>query len=350
MSDASTVPARSFVTGASGLLGSRIVTELLAGGGQVTALVRDTDRARRLLPDHPDLVLVSGDVTEPESYLPYLGGNDVVFHTAAYFREYYQPGFDLELLRRTNVTAVENLLLASAGAGVPTVVHTSSTGVLGGGSPEHPADEDDKPTGDWQRNAYRASKVDAEEVVHTCVRRTGQRVPLILPGWMWGPGDAGPTAAGRLFLAIAKGELAAVPAAGNHLVDARDVAIACVRAAAEGESGRRYVVAGTWHALPDIARLITDEVGVPARRTVPVPAALTFATVLETIAKLRGQAPIATRTGVKVLVEGHRKRYTSARAEKELGIGFRPLAETIADEAAWYRTRGMLPAVPAHVG
>ena len=33
----------------------------------------------------------------------------------------------------------------------------------------------------------------------------------------------------------------------------------------------------------------------------------------------------------------------AGRAERELGVTFRSLAQTIADEAAWYRHHGMLP-------
>ncbi|MGH3683002.1 MAG: NAD-dependent epimerase/dehydratase family protein, partial [Natronosporangium sp.] len=217
------VPARSFVTGATGLLGSQLVGQLLAAGSEVAALVRDRQRAERLLPAHPALTVVHGDVTDLDSYRRHLAGIGTVFHTAAYFREYYQPGPDLERLDRTNVQAVEQLLYASADAGVPVLVHTSSTNVLGPG--DRLIDEDSPAyRGRRERNAYRASKLRAEQVVARCVARTGQRVMLVLPAWIWGPGDAGPTAAGRLFLAVARGELPAVPRAGNHLVDARDVA------------------------------------------------------------------------------------------------------------------------------
>lgn len=350
---ATPVPPRSFVTGATGLLGSQLVTQLLAGGGAVTALVRDPDRARRLLPDHPGLTLVAGDICELSSYRPHLRGMDAVFHTAAYFREYFQPGPDLQRLRRTNVTALAELLPASADAGVPVVVHTSSTTVLGrprGGANGEPAPADeDSPLAEGRGNAYRASKLAAERVVADWVARTDQRVPIILPAWMWGPGDAGPTSAGRLFLAVARGELKAVPNAGNHLVDARDVATACIRAAADGRSGRRYVVAGRWHSLPHVCAGIASVTGCPAPRTIPVAAALAFATALELEAKLRRRPPVATRTGVKVLVEGHRARYSSARAEQELGVRFRPLLDTLTDEAAWYRAQGQLPQ-PAPTG
>lgn len=63
---------------------------------------------------------------------------------------------------------------------------------------------------------------------------------------------------------------------------------------------------------------------------------------LELAAWLRRREPAATRA----LLESNRQHLTSQRAERELGVTFRPLAQTIADEAAWYRNHGMLPPDP----
>jgi dihydroflavonol-4-reductase len=335
-------PRRVLVTGATGLLGGNVVRTLLRRGTEVVALVRDQERAARLLPASEGLRLAPGDVTDSRSVRPALRGVDAVVHTAAYFREYYQPGADLDLLRRTNVTAVEDLLRAATDASVPVVVHVSSTAVLGQGSSDHPADEDTPPDLDAHRNAYRASKIEAEQVVARCLRG-GPRVPLVLPAWMWGPGDAGPTSAGRLYLAVARGELRAVPRAGNHVVDARDVAEACVLAAIRGESGRRYAVAGQWWTMAHLCEGIARAAGVAPPRQVPARAALMVATALEAQARLRGRPPVATRAGVEVLMEGTRRHVSSARAQRELGVSFRPLEETLGDEADWYRADGAIP-------
>lgn len=192
-------------------------------------------------------------------------------------------------------------------------------------------------------NGYRESKLAAERMIANWVARSNQRVSIILPAWMWAPGDAGPTSAGRLFLAVARGKLPVVPNVGHHVVDARDVADACIRAAAEGRNGRRYVVAGRWHSLPEVCAGIVSVTGCAVPRAVPAHAALAVSTVLEWQARIRRRPPIATRKGVTVLVEGHRARYSSARAEKELGVRFRPLQDTLADEAARYREHGQLP-------
>jgi nucleoside-diphosphate-sugar epimerase len=165
---------------------------------------------------------------------------------------------------------------------------------------------------------------------------------------MWGPGDAAPTASGRLFLAVARGALGAVPRVGSQIVDARDVAAAAIRAISSGAHDRRYIIAAGWQPLPAITGQIAAVFGRHAPRPVPAAMAMTGATVMEFAARLRHGDPAATRSGTRVLLEGDQQRLTSRRAERELGVTFRPLEQTIGDEADWYRNHGMLAAVTAH--
>jgi nucleoside-diphosphate-sugar epimerase len=333
------------VTGATGLLGSNVTTQLLAAGAEVLALARSVDRARRLLPVHAPLRIVEGDITRVEGFAAALRGVDAIIHTAAYFREYYQPGGDdTAQLQRVNVDAVERLLEAAADAGVPVLVHISSATTIGTRPGGQPADEDTPPGPGWQRNGYRASKVRAELVIRGWAEDDGVRVPVIVPAWMWGPGDAAPTASGRLFLAVARGELGAVPRVGSPIADARDVAAAAIRAIGSGAHGRRYIIAAGWQPLPAITGQIAAVAGVRAPRQVPAAMAMTGATVMELAARLRHRDPAATRAGTRVLLEGDRQHLTSQRAERELGVTFRPLEQIISDEADWYRSHGMLAA------
>ena len=207
---------RAVVTGATGLLGSNIVLQLLAGGSEVVAVVRDRERGCRLLPSHPRLRLVVGDVTRVRDFAPDMADAEVIFHTAAYFREYYESGSSPLLLEQTNVTAVGDLVDAAVAARIPVMVHVSSSGVLGPASGDALADEE-TPAGAWSfTNGYFASKVRAEELIHERCKRHEVRVPIVLPGWMWGPGDGAPTSAGRMFLAVANGQLSAVPRVSGH--------------------------------------------------------------------------------------------------------------------------------------
>ncbi|MFY7069756.1 NAD-dependent epimerase/dehydratase family protein [Nocardiopsis changdeensis] len=347
---------RSLVTGATGLLGGNIVRLLLGLDQEVVALVRDMERARRLLPDDPRLHLVRGDVTEPSTYRGHLTGVDEVFHTAAYFREYFQDPTLTAPLERINVQGTEQVLSAAATSGVPVFLHTGSINTMALRGPERPADESTPPPEKYARPAvsdtYPTSKVRADRAVAAMVRsgRTGDtRVATVLPGWMWGPGDAGPTSAGRLFLDVAKGRVRAIPRLHNYVVDARDVAYACVAAARVGTADR-YVVAGEKRSLPALTDTVAAETGARAPRSVPAGLATAAAALMELSARLRGGEPTATREGVRVLREGDARNISSDLARRELGVGFRPVAETVTAMGAWYRTHGMLPAGQARAG
>ncbi|MFD6098977.1 NAD-dependent epimerase/dehydratase family protein [Nocardiopsis flavescens] len=347
---------RSLVTGATGLLGGNLVRLLLSLDQEVVALVRDLERARRLLPEDPRLHLVPGDVTDPSTYRAHMTGVDEVFHTAAYFREYFQDPSRTGPLERINVQGTEQVLTAAAASGVPVFLHTGSINTLALRGPESPADESTPPPEKYARpevsDTYPTSKVRADRAVAAMVRsgRAGRtRVATVLPGWMWGPGDAGPTSAGRLFLDVARGSVRAVPRLSNYVVDARDVAFACVAAARTGTADR-YVVAGEKRSLPALTDSVAAESGVRAPRAVPARLATAAAALMELSAGLRGGEPTATREGVRVLREGDTRNISSDLARSELGVRFRPAAETITAMGAWYRTHGMLPAGPARAG
>ena len=67
---------------------------------------------------------------------------------------------------------------------------------------------------------------------------------------------------------------------------------------------------------------------------------LTLAWVSQTIARIRGGETPMTVRGVRTMRDGLRNRFSSARAEKELGVTFRSLTDTLRDEVDWYRSQG----------
>src|SRR5690349_2007525 len=121
---------KAFVTGATGLLGNNLVRTLEAGGHEVVALARDATKAARVL-GGTSARIVTGDMKNVAGFAAELGGCDAVFHTAAYFREAFEPGFDATAIDEINVHGTMRLLDAADAAGVPCFVHTSSGGVIG---------------------------------------------------------------------------------------------------------------------------------------------------------------------------------------------------------------------------
>src|ERR1700719_7651 len=93
----------AFVTGATGLLGNSLVRLLAERGVRTKALVRSPSKAARQF-SGLDLEIVEGDMTDVPSFQESLRGVDVLFHTAAYFRDSYKGGGrHWEMLYRVNV-------------------------------------------------------------------------------------------------------------------------------------------------------------------------------------------------------------------------------------------------------
>jgi len=177
----------AFVTGATGLLGSNLCQLLVAQGWQVKGLVRSIDKAKRFL-ESSGVQFVQGDIENVPAFGEILKGVDVVFHTAAFFREYYQPGSHWQKMKRINVDATIELLQAAEAQGVGRTVFTSSSGVI-----QTYADQAATETAPYskfgQKNLYFKTKILAEREIYRFLETSRMDVVMILPGWMMGPGD-----------------------------------------------------------------------------------------------------------------------------------------------------------------
>jgi len=135
---------RAFVTGSTGLLGNNLVRSLLQAGHEVLALARSKDKARRELGDTTARIII-GDVRNLADFAYDLKGVDVLFHTAAYFREYYNPGDHSNAVELTNVTGTMDLAQPAHAIGVEKMIFTSSAGIIGMQPDGTPGDEQTPP-------------------------------------------------------------------------------------------------------------------------------------------------------------------------------------------------------------
>ncbi|WP_394841694.1 SDR family oxidoreductase [Pendulispora brunnea] len=326
---------KAFVTGATGLLGNNLVRALRAEGHDVRALVRSAEKARTYLGD-TGAEIVQGDMEDVGAFVHALEGCDVVFHTAAYFREYYSAGDHWPKLEAINVHGTMALAQAARTHGVRRFVDVSSSGTIGLKPDGSPGDENTPPAPLARDNLYLKSKVVVMEKLVPFAASTGLDVVQVLPGWMFGPWDAAPTAAGQLVRDFLSGALPAIPPGGTSVVDARDVATGMIRAAERGRSGERYILAGGFATLADIIETLARTTGVRGpRMRIPYPVAWTYAAVSQTWAKMTGGQTLVTLAGVRMMQA--RLAVDSSKSERELGFHARPLEETLRDEVAWYR-------------
>src|SRR5260370_1525579 len=92
----------ALVTGATGLLGNNLVRALAEKGVTVRALVRSKEKAVKQF-GSLRLEMVVGDINDPKTFVGRLPGVDIVFHTAAYFRDSDKAGEDCYQLYSTHV-------------------------------------------------------------------------------------------------------------------------------------------------------------------------------------------------------------------------------------------------------
>jgi dihydroflavonol-4-reductase len=332
----------ALVTGASGLLGNNLVRLLVSRGVQVKALVRSREKAEKQLAGLP-LEIVVGEMTKVEGFAEQLRGVDVIFHTAAYFRDNYKGGRHWKDLFATNVLGTARLFTEAYEAGVRRIVHTSSVAVLSG-APGQLIDESMRRNPQDADDYYR-SKILADRKVDAFLEAHSEMwASMVLPGWMVGPGDAGPTSSGQLILDFLNRRLPGIPSATFSLVDARDVAEAMWRAARQGRRGERYLAAGAHVPMAELFQKLEQISGVRAPRwNFPAPFTYLLGVANEIWAGITKRPALISLATVRLMAqERDRTHFNHKKSERELGIRFRPVEETLGDTIGWYRQNGWL--------
>lgn len=336
-----------FVTGATGLLGNNLVRALLDSGAHVRALARSEAKAAAQFSDVAGgrLEIVIGDMEDVAAFQHHLHGADILFHTAAYFRDSYKGGSHWDQLERINVGGTRELIAAAYAAGIRRMVHTSSIALLDG-PPGALIDETMLRDAANADDYYRSKILTDAEVLKALEQRPDFHAVMVMPGWMWGPGDAGPTSAGQTAIDFLHRRLPGVPPATMSFVDARDVAQAQIAAATAGRRGERYLAAGRCMTLAELFPIIEAESGVKApTRPLPLPLMYAVAGVQELLARTTGKPALLSWAAVKSLQrEAGRTRFDHSKSERELGLVFRPVAETVRDTIAWIKAKGLAPA------
>jgi nucleoside-diphosphate-sugar epimerase len=159
---------RVFVTGATGFIGSAIVTELLNAGHQVLGLARSDEGARALLAAGAQVH--RGNLEDPRSLSSGAGEADGTIHTA-FDHNFANFAANCEKDR----IAIEAFGAALAGSNRPLVI-TSGTG-MGSAAPGQPATEDVFNTS--HPNPRSASELAGEAVAATGVNVSVVRLPQV---------------------------------------------------------------------------------------------------------------------------------------------------------------------------
>jgi nucleoside-diphosphate-sugar epimerase len=338
----------AFITGATGLLGNNLVRLLVSRGVRVRALARSREKAAKQFADLP-VEIVVGDMKSVTAFASRLEGVDIVFHTAAFFRDNYKGGKHWKELYDANVAGTSDLLAQAYRAGIRRFVHTSSVAVLAG-KPGQVIDETMARTAK-DADDYYLSKVLADRAVDAFLEKhADMSASMILPGWMVGPGDLGPTSSGQVILDYLHEKLPGIPPATFSVVDARDVAEAHWRAALAGGRRERYLAAGRHMSMGELFGILQQISGVAAPRfNLPLPLLFALAAASEIWAGVRRKSALISLATVRLMKSEYgRTHFNHEKSRRELGLSFRPIEETLRDTISWYRENGWLENANTH--
>jgi dihydroflavonol-4-reductase len=325
------------VTGATGFVGAEITRQLLERGYRVRGTTRDVDKAVRqghlsLLPGAGErLELVQADLLDPGSYHEAARGCEFVVHVASpYVLNVGDPQRDLI---DPAVNGTVSVLEAAAGArSVVRVVLTSSFAAIQGPPGGRVFTEDD-----WNTEAsvdfqsYNYSKVLAERAAWDFVESHSPPFDLVVinPTGVIGPSlIPSINETHNFFVGLTNRTQPVVIELDFPFVDVRDVALAHIRAMERPAASGRYITsAGT--TGPQRMVEVAEEMGLGETYAFP---------------RLRLKGPMGARVArlaVPFQPKGTRDFLRSAlgktfvldtsKAQRDLGIEFRNLDDTIRD-------------------
>jgi nucleoside-diphosphate-sugar epimerase len=233
---------RIFLTGATGYVGAAVLDALVRGGHDVTALVRDNEKARRVAKRgaHP----VIGNLADPESFRSSAEAQDGYVQAAFDHSSGRGPAIDLAALE-TIIAAAKRP--RTAGAKAPAkrfIIYTSAVSVLGK-APEPVAE--DAPSNPIALVSFRP--VHESRVLDAAGDHL--RTIVVRPGVVYGSGGG---LVGDIFKAASNGLVRVVGDGNNHwpLMYDRDLADLYARLAVNADAS------GVYHANDEGDERVND--------------------------------------------------------------------------------------------
>lgn len=321
---------RVLITGATGLIGSHLVVELIdVGGYQVTALIRSEESKRKLdevLSRHgvtdAELSYVMVDTENFEELREVIAEFDVVYHCAAIVSF---EGRVAEQIVADNVE-LTNYVVDSclASERKPLLVHVSSIAALGSATYPAAVTEVSPFSGILSASAYARSKFLSENEVWRAARQ-GLRVVVVSPSVVLGLGASTGGGLQPLFRIASRG-IPFYTDGVNGFVDVCDVALA-MRLLSEDQRywGRRYILSSE-----DLSyrKLITELNTLFGKRPPRIALRGWMLRVVTVVIHIVQRKPLVTKEMAGFLLA--KRSYDGTLVKRTLSMNYTPLEQTLA--------------------
>ena len=315
------------VTGANGHIGNNLCRQLLEKGYTVRGTVRSMDKAPKL-----DMEFVEADVLEEEGWDEVLEGASGLFHLATI----YATSGDGQLILDTANKGTEIVFKAAAKSEISRIVYTSSVAAIGSSPKGVVKDESN-----WNENfslPYTQAKTESERKAWELAEELNLDLRVINPSGVLGGSFSRPTPSTDIIGDAMKGKYPVVPKIPLAFVHVDDVATAHINAYEKDEASGRYVLApyqdGNIHDLLKRAKKLYPKMKFP-RLGIPL-WLLPLVVLQDWFMGLFTGKRLLTRSAAKSFSSGDSK-YSSKKAEEELGLTWKSYDDCIHDTVEAYR-------------
>ncbi|HHZ64956.1 MAG TPA: NAD-dependent epimerase/dehydratase family protein [Flavobacteriales bacterium] len=332
------------VTGGTGLLGARIIFDLVNAGVEVCALKRSSSdlsiieatfgfyESESGQNNYGAINWVEGDITDVTSLNAAMEGVNKVYHCAAMVS--FHPKVR-DRMMHVNIQGTANVVNACIDSAVKKLCFASSVASLGRNENGNPTTEDTPWKVGAENSNYSISKYAAEQEVWRGSEE-GLDMVIVNPTIIIGPGNWKKSSA-RMFLNVWRG-LDYYTSGQNGFVDIRDVSKAMIALTDSELKSERFLLNAENLPFKDVFDWIADSLG---KKRPAVKVSKLMSEIFWRLDKLKSMLTGTKRSVTREIARESSKvhTYSSEKIRKEIGLEFIPIKKSIEDTGKIFLTQ-----------
>ena len=324
------------VTGPDGVLGSKLVRELINRGYNISVLL-EPGKDPITLKGLP-IKLYYGNILDPAALNDAFVNKDVVFHCAASTSMF--PARN-EMVNKVNIDGVQNVINATLKHAIKRLIYVGTANSFGPGSTaSNPGNEQSKYNSFKYGIDYLDSKYKAQQLVLKAVKEEGLPAIIVNPTFMIGPYDSRPSS-GAMILALYKNKVPGYSLGGKNFTAVKDVATAMANAITMGEIGQCYILGNFNLTYKESFEKMAAAIGAKApTRKFSSKVVIAYGTLSSFLASVFKYYPSITKELAVLSSEHH--YYSAEKAHKELLMPQTPIETAALECFEWFKENGYL--------